>query len=1293
MLTTIFMKLLENSIQTSFFILAIMFIRLCFRRLPKRYVCILWGLVALRLICPFEITSPFSLVPDTGHVQTWVEQEVTLPQDIGENSSKPNVIQPDRVIINNQTTNNTIHSEIATDAEKIDDISSGTETGETVGSSPSHNNTAMTAPTSPNLPFLLSSIWCVGMLFLLGYSIISYIRTKWFLREAVHDTDNIWYCDIPSPFVMGYVKPRIYIPFSVEQTDLPYIVAHEKTHIAYFDHFGKLLGYFLLCVYWFNPFIWGAYIYYCKDLELACDERVILQLGDAERKPYSQALLACSVTNKSLLQSPLAFSEAAIKERILHILNYKKLGFWGILAAILACIVAALCFLTSPAQPKNNQTNETTEFSDVQEPIAYYADYIEMLESLRKDFSVLSKEDKVFYSCPSGDFPYITALNEISDISLYFYSLKEDMNYVIGKSSLTLKRTNEGYDIYEKELVLLNNIATADEYIGYPILYFHSDLLGVMEANHAELGSSEVPLKELIIAHYCKDGRYTELEDDFALFAPDTALEALLPLDGGLMEVLPAEDDLHKLVRYTFADSTQLTFTMETDGPISSIGGKAFWFPKNGVYTSPQNALEAKKTEIFTLQATVEDLRSAIEGFSDATDYLYTLPDVYSPNLFCKVAETSDGNVILYGLRNCNALILQDDDKLYPIFMRWYLNRGILPEVYKSDYDGDGEAEYAIYSLENSGSESQIMRLTILEVVDDSLEMEIFDNSKLSNWMRYTDDTGTKLDCGHFISFEERNGQWWVRTSVRVMTEGTSISGGTDNIYLEAPLTYYDHHMNSNRYFDIGKVSMIGALDESPQSQITYTENTLTIYKDQLAAFPGTCSIDEKGNLVTSFNVTDYECAVTTSSITGETVYHWYLQTHFRPTSKAYPLEIKNEKVQEVPARIVTEKELLEYTFGEALIHTTYQAYPRGIKQYILRENGTINVNIGYESDTFLNLQYLTFEISEDKQTATLTDNGFGYYLLQANDVSGLKAFRDAFTGNEHLIPNDSTQLPWKWLITMNGEEYYKPQLNATDVPTIEHRYDFEYIPSYNLSDFYHGFYASESSVDGASYTEFHYQDGTDNIILLTDNGQKVISITFNGQKIALPEQTLLLYHGAGGSYGIPYYMDVTGDGVKELVFEGGYRTTNECYVYDATSMKNYPFETDGSAIASMLDISLGQFMISEKDSNICFEISNGDEKVTHEISFNKTAEFYPNLIAAGLTPEGINEYFNCRLTPEIQHISYQQEKQCFEATLYIVVDHVIPDTISGVVRVNYIWNDDRKMFTLDLDSVQLRAQ
>lgn len=353
MLELIFLQLLEISLQASIFIAAILLLRVAFKKMPKNTLCILWLLVGLRLVLPIEITSSFSLIPDTSGIQklsqtSYVPAKGFQSQD---GTHYGSVIIPDSP--GQQDTSDPDYdyfepSQIFNQDDSTDTISGASQTP---------------AAKAVSVSAVLAFIWSIGALALAGYGIFSYNRTRYHLREAVHDRDNIWLSEhIESPFVLGYVKPRIYMPYTIEETQLPYIIAHEKAHIAHFDHIAKLAGYMLLCVYWFNPVIWLGYLTFCKDLELACDERVIQSFSTSDRKSYSEALLFNSVSNYALLKSPLSFAEVSVKERITNILHYKKPGFFVMAAAFLACVAGAVCFMTTQTVHDKTAAEKTQEF-------------------------------------------------------------------------------------------------------------------------------------------------------------------------------------------------------------------------------------------------------------------------------------------------------------------------------------------------------------------------------------------------------------------------------------------------------------------------------------------------------------------------------------------------------------------------------------------------------------------------------------------------------------------------------------------------------------------------------------------------------------------------------------------------------------------------------------------------------------------------------------------------------------------------------------------------------------------
>ena len=363
----VFLKLLNMSITASYLVIAVVLLRLVLKRAPKVISLILWALVGVRLILPISLESSFSLVPSAQVIPPSITSSQS--QSIVENL--PNVDNPsaEKPSVDNPSTNNPSVDNPSVDNPSVDSPSSNnTPPQQNVPSisNPSDSQSAVPGVTKDrNLSEIITSVasivWISGMGVMLTYALISYIRVRRRVREAVKSEGNIMVCDhIASPFILGIIKPKIYIPSSTDLRDVYYVLAHENAHLKRRDHFWKPLGFFLLSIYWFNPVLWVAYILLCRDIELACDEKVIKSLGIESKKPYSTALVNCSVTRKAITVCPLAFGEVGVKRRVKNVLNYKKPTFWIIIVALLICIVVAVCFLTIRPSDNNDDTSTTT---------------------------------------------------------------------------------------------------------------------------------------------------------------------------------------------------------------------------------------------------------------------------------------------------------------------------------------------------------------------------------------------------------------------------------------------------------------------------------------------------------------------------------------------------------------------------------------------------------------------------------------------------------------------------------------------------------------------------------------------------------------------------------------------------------------------------------------------------------------------------------------------------------------------------------------------------------------------
>ncbi len=329
-MSELFLKIIVMSISASWLVLAVLILRLVLKKAPKWMNVLLWGIVAVRLICPFTIESPVSMIPDSvgsgKFVSEWMDDYVGNV-DIHHSDS--------------------VYYDAAIGAGR-EPISDG-EGGYYVVTK--HDQLGEPATIKNTVVPVLSVMWVAGITVLAFYTVISFWRLRRKVNEAVIFRENIYLSEnVCSPFVLGIIKPKIYLPFKMDDQNLEHIIAHEKAHIRRKDHWWKPFGFLLLTLHWFNPLMWIAYVLLCRDIELACDEKVIKELGNEQRADYTQALVACSVNRRMIAACPLAFGEIGVKERVKNVLNYKKPAFWIIVVAVIACAVVTVCFATNPKQ-------------------------------------------------------------------------------------------------------------------------------------------------------------------------------------------------------------------------------------------------------------------------------------------------------------------------------------------------------------------------------------------------------------------------------------------------------------------------------------------------------------------------------------------------------------------------------------------------------------------------------------------------------------------------------------------------------------------------------------------------------------------------------------------------------------------------------------------------------------------------------------------------------------------------------------------------------------------------------
>lgn len=310
-MSKLFLNIFNMSISAGWIVLAVLILRLLLKKAPKWITVLLWGIVAFRLVCPFSFESILSIIPSAQ----------TIPTNII-TSKTPNIDSGIPFI------NNTINPIIT------DNFTPALENG---------------ANPLQVIIFVISIIWLMGVFAILIYSFISYIRLYKQVKTAVLLRDNIYQSEtVASPFVLGIIKPKIYLPFSIGDREMDYVIAHEQGHLKRKDHIWKPFGFLILTVYWFNPLLWLGYILFCRDIELACDEKVIINLDTIQKADYSEALLNCSIKRRLISACPLAFGEVGVKQRIKTVLNYKKPAASIVVIAVFSVILSSACLLTNP---------------------------------------------------------------------------------------------------------------------------------------------------------------------------------------------------------------------------------------------------------------------------------------------------------------------------------------------------------------------------------------------------------------------------------------------------------------------------------------------------------------------------------------------------------------------------------------------------------------------------------------------------------------------------------------------------------------------------------------------------------------------------------------------------------------------------------------------------------------------------------------------------------------------------------------------------------------------------------
>ncbi len=437
-MSELFLNIVNMSISAGWVVLAVLLLRLFLKKSPKWITVLLWGIVAIRLVCPFSIESALSLIP----------------------------------------TAETISPDIMTDRTPHID------TGFTVSNSLAHSilSEAITPtpfdivnPLQIVIP-VLSVIWLIGIAVLLIYTSLSYWRLYKKVNTAVLLKDNIYQSEnVVSPFVLGVIKPKIYLPFDISEQDMEMVIAHEKAHLKRKDHLWKPFGFILLTLHWFNPIMWLAYKILCKDIELACDEKVAESLSNEQRADYSQALLNCSVNRRMILACPLAFGEVGVEDRVKSVLSYKKPAFWIVVVTIIAFTFTGFCSLTNPKMNNISILDEDLQL---------------FLNSQVEERYKTDDDENIFFT---SSFEILDVKETNSDITVYAWILSQEYSCNDGilyeKSGsqiptiITVKKNGNNYELLEYWEPRDGSLYTDDikakfpKFLWWKVLYTENSLL------------------------------------------------------------------------------------------------------------------------------------------------------------------------------------------------------------------------------------------------------------------------------------------------------------------------------------------------------------------------------------------------------------------------------------------------------------------------------------------------------------------------------------------------------------------------------------------------------------------------------------------------------------------------------------------------------------------------------------------------------------------------------------------------------------------------------------------------
>ncbi len=594
----LFLNLLNTSITASYLIFAAILIRLIFKKCPKWANCLLWALVAVELLLPVDIESVFSIMP----------QKEPIPVS-GVYGDLPT---------------GTVSSQVNTVTQSVDDAIQTDIIG------------AVRPSSLQNVISIIACLWITGIAAMLIYSLISYLKVKKSVNEAMYVKENIYLCDnISTPFILGLFKPKIYLPSTLYRDDVLYVVDHEKAHIKRLDHIWKPLGYLLLTIYWFNPTMWVAYILLCKDIELACDEKVIRNLSSDCKKEYSNALINCSSERRMISACPLAFGETGVKNRIKSVLSYKKPAFRIIAVSLIICAALSVTFLTVPPK-ENNKGNNTavneSVYSDkfIEGEYVYYGTY-----GLVKPTVVLKRDGTFSFNLAAGSEYFYTGNYSLSDtlltlnaddgVSIYTFDVTEDGFVFDAFNSSEIPEIKVSEDSYKRYNPVSNNAmfvckqpVGANSYLDATVLEVKENSILVEPVKDEPLNQSAGMISVSIDVSSSVQLPYLRVADEVRIVY-DGLIQETFPLQiNGTIAIYLLESDNSEKEPYSLEDDDveYIEYLSRTDA--TENGGKVSEFAES-VRDAEKVKLFIKRFNEIIKNSGIDEDSTPDTGFSDIT--------------------------------------------------------------------------------------------------------------------------------------------------------------------------------------------------------------------------------------------------------------------------------------------------------------------------------------------------------------------------------------------------------------------------------------------------------------------------------------------------------------------------------------------------------------------------------------------------------------------------------------------------------------------------------------------------